>query len=109
MVVRTLTMNKIKKGDNVQILAGKDRSKQAVVERVSAKEGKVFLPSLNLSKRHVRKYRDIEGGIIDIAKPINISNVALVCPSCKKVTRVGVKIEGDVKMRICRKCQKEIK
>lgn len=102
-------MNKIKKGDNIQILAGKDRGKQAIVERVSVKENRVFLPNLNLSKRHVKKYRDVEGGIIEIPKPINISNIALVCPECKKITRVGVKIEKDIKMRICRKCQKEIK
>ncbi len=102
-------MNRIKKGDNIQILAGKDRGKQAIVERVLMKEGKAFLPNLNLSKRHVKKYRDIEGGIIEIPKPINISNIALVCPSCKKITRVGVKIEKDIKMRICKKCNKEIK
>lgn len=102
-------MQKLKKGDNVQILIGKDRGKQAIIERVSVKENKVFLPNLNLSKRHVKKYRDVEGGIIEIPKPINISNIALVCPECKKITRVGVKIEKDIKMRICKKCQKEIK
>lgn len=102
-------MQRIKKGDNVQILIGKDRGKQAIVERVSVKTNKVFLPNLNLSKRHVKKYRDVEGGIIEIPKPINISNIALVCPECKKITRVGVKIEKDVKARVCKKCQKEIK
>ena len=102
-------MQKIHKGDNVQILLGKDRGKQAVVEKMLSKTSQVFLPGLNVSKRHVKKTRDMEGGIIDLSKPMDISNVALVCPNCKKVTRVGFKIEGDAKIRMCKKCGKEIK
>lgn len=102
-------MQKIHKGDTVKILLGKDRGKEARVEKVLAKEDKVFLPGLNAVKRHVKKMRDMEGGIIDISKPMNISNVALVCPNCKKTTRVGIKIEGEDKLRVCKKCGKEIK
>lgn len=100
---------KIKKGDNVQILLGKDRGKTGTVERVLAKEGKVFISGSNLYKRHVKKQGQIEGGIIEVMKPMSISNIALVCPSCKKVTRVGFKQDGDLKLRVCRKCGKEIK
>lgn len=102
-------MQKVKKGDNVQILLGKDRGKQAIVDRVLVKSGKVSMAGINTFKRHVKKVRDMEGGIIEINKPINISNVALVCPSCKKPTRVGIKIEGEEKLRMCKKCGKEIK
>lgn len=100
---------KIKKGDKVKILLGKDRGKEGSVEYVMAKEKRVFVGGANIYKRHVRKTQGIEGGIINIPKSIDISNVALVCPSCKKATRVGYKIVGKSKLRICKKCKKEIK
>lgn len=100
---------KIKKGDKVKILLGKDRGKEGSVEYVMAKEKKVFVGGVNLYKRHVKKQGQIEGGIIDIPKPLDISNVALICPNCRKVTRIGFKKMGNEKIRICRKCGKEIK
>lgn len=100
---------KIKKGDKVRILLGKDRGKEGSVVYVLGKEKKVFVGGANLYKRHVRKMKDVEGGIIDIPKPMDISNIGLICPNCKKVTRVGYKIEGMTKIRICKKCKKEIK
>lgn len=99
----------IKKGDKVKILLGKDRGKEGKVEFVLAKKNKVFVEGANLYKRHVRKHGDIKGGIIDIPKPLDVSNVALICPDCNKMTRVGCKMEGDGKIRICKKCGKEIK
>lgn len=100
---------KIKKGDQVKVLLGKDRGKEGKVVFVLAKANKVFVEGANLYKRHVKKQGKIEGGIIDIPKPFNISNVALVCPNCKKITRVGYTTVGNEKVRICRKCEKEIK
>lgn len=100
---------KIKKGDQVKILLGKDRGKTGSVEYVKGKEGKVFVSGANLYKRHVRKMQGVEGGIIDLPKPMDLSNVGLICPSCKKVTRVGYEVTKAGKIRICRKCRKEIK
>lgn len=100
---------KIKKGDKVKVLLGKDRGKEEVVQYVLVKKGKVFVEGVNIYKRHIKKQGDREGGIIDLPKPMDISNVALICPNCKKLTRVGFKSSGDIKMRICRKCGKEIK
>lgn len=100
---------KIRKNDKVKILLGKDRGKEGKVAYVKGKEGKVFVEGANLYKRHVKKQGKLEGGIIDIPKPLDVSNVALVCPDCNKVTRIGFKIEGSEKIRICKKCQKEIK
>lgn len=100
---------KIKKGDKVKILLGKDRGKEGKVAFVLAKAGKVFVEGANLYKRHVKKQGQIEGGIIDIPKPFDVSNVALVCSNCKKATRVGYIMAGNEKVRICRKCEKEIK
>lgn len=100
---------KIKKGDKVRILLGKDRGKEGKVEAVLAKESKVFVGNVNLYKRHVKKMQNMEGGIIDIPKPLDISNVALICPNCNKPTRVSYQKNGDIKLRICKKCRKEIK
>lgn len=102
-------MLKIKKGDNVQIMVGKDKGKNGKVEKVLASEAKVFVTGINLSKRHVKKTGQNEGGIIEIMKPLAVAKVALICPSCKKSTRVGFRIEKDVKTRFCKKCRKDIK
>lgn len=102
-------MYKIKKGDNVQLLLGKDNGKTGSVERVFAKTGKVLVQGVNQYKRHVKSQQGMEGGVITIGKPVDLSNVALVCPSCKKPTRVGFKIESEGKIRICKKCGKDIK
>lgn len=105
---------KIKKGDKVQVLLGKDRGKEGNVALVLGKDKKVFVEGVNLYKRHVRKMNDVEGGVIDIPKPLNVSNVALVCPNCKKVTRVGYELKKDAKTgvisktRICRKCKQSL-
>lgn len=100
---------KIKKGDKVQIIKGKDRGKSGTVEFVRAKDRKVFVGGANLYKRHVRKQGTLEGGIIDIPKPLDVSNVSLICPNCNKLTRIGYKLMGKEKVRICKKCNKEIK
>ncbi len=100
---------KIKKGDKVKILLGKDRGKEGKVVFVRGKDRKVFVEGVNLYKRHVRKQGTSEGGIINIPKPLDVSNVALICPGCHKAGRVGFKIEGNEKVRICKKCQKEVK
>lgn len=103
-------MQKIKKGDLVKILIGKDSSKEGVVDLVMSKEGKVKVAGINIVKRAFsgRKMGIKEGGIIDVVKPINLSNVALVCPNCKRVTRVGFLDQGKGKVRVCKKCKKEI-
>ena len=100
---------KIKKGDKVKIIVGKDAGKEGVIEMVKAADKKVFVGGANLYKRHVKKSQGMEGGIIDLPKPITISNVVLICPNCKKPTRVGYKIEGGIKTRVCKKCGKNIK
>lgn len=99
---------KVKKGDKVQILLGKDRGKTGTVEYILGKEKRVFVGGVNLYKRHVRKQGTIEGGIIDIPKSLDISNIALICPNCNKATRIGFKHEGGNKVRICKKCNKGI-
>lgn len=89
----------IKKGDKVKVLLGKDRGKVSTVERVLPKKGKVLIAGVNIYKRHVgKKATGQEGTILELPKPINISNVALVCQSCNK----------PIRGRNCKKCGKEI-
>ena len=102
-------MKKIKKGDKVKILLGKDSGREGSVDKVLGKTNQVVVSGVNIYKRSVKKMGETQGGIIDLVKPVDISNVVLVCPNCNKPTRVGFKVEKDSKIRICKKCGKEIK
>lgn len=105
---------KLIKNDEVKVVAGKDKGKTGKVEKVFSKEAKVLVAEVNQYKRHVKGgYGGQKSEIMTITKPLPVSNVQLICPKCKKLTRVGYKIEsaknGAVsKVRICRKCGKEI-
>ncbi len=97
---------KIRKGDKVKIIYGKDKGKEGVVEKVYPKSGKLLIPGINLYKKHVKKSEQFpQGGVVEIPRPIDVSKVMLICPKCKKPTRVGYKLTGDKKFRICKKCK----
>ena len=100
---------KIRKGDTVIVTAGKDKGKQGKVEKVFASQENVVVTGVNQYKRHAKK-RDEKtpGGIIDIIKPLPVANVALVCPKCKKPTRIGFIVTKGEKHRICKKCDQMI-
>lgn len=102
-------MQKIKKGDKVRILKGKDSGKESSVERVLSKRGLVVVSGVNVYKRSIsgKKAGIKEGGVIDIVKPVRLSNVALVCGSCGKATRVGFVSRDGKTSRVCKKCGKE--
>jgi len=133
-----LTSMKIKKDDTVLIISGKYRGKKGKVLRTFPKEKKILVEGVNLVKKHQKPRRTEEKGqIIELPKPIDISNAKLICPKCTKPTRVGYKIisniknlprtepkvlvrgqkspkeslrlpTGQAKMRICKKCGEEI-
>ncbi len=97
---------KIHKGDNVQIMAGKDKGKRGKVLKADSKDGKILVQGLNMFKKHQRpKKQGDKGEIISVSRFLNVSNAMLVCVSCDKPTRVGYKIEGDSKSRYCKKCK----
>lgn len=100
---------KIKKNDIVKMLSGKDRGKTGKVLRVFLAEGKVTVENLNMVKKHKRPRREGEKGQrVEIPRKITASNVALVCPKCGKTTRVGYRLSGETKSRVCKKCKAEI-
>ena len=97
---------KIKKGDKVKVLTGKDRGKTGNVTRVLPAAGKVIVDGVNVAKKHQKATRaTMQGGIIDKDMPLPVANVALICGDCGKPTRVGYKIDLDgTKVRVCKKC-----
>lgn len=100
---------KIKKNDTVLIISGKDRGKSGKVIRVFPKINKIIVEGVNLVKKHRKPRRQGEKGqIIEISKPIDVSNVMLLCPKCGKASRVGYKVINKEKFRICKKCQQEV-
>ncbi len=102
-------MLKIKKGDNILVLKGKDRGKTGKVARVFLSERKIIVEGINLITKHIKpKTQGQKGEKIHIAAPIDISNVKLICPSCLKATRVGFEKNKQKKLRICKKCKKTI-
>ena len=96
---------KIRKGDRVRVIAGKDLGKEGTVIRAIPERDRVIVDGeINVAKRHQRATSaTAQGGIIDKEMPIHISNVAIVCGKCGP-TRIGYKIDGDSKQRVCRKC-----
>ncbi len=101
-------MLKIKLGDTVKITAGKDKGREGKVEKIYPEDSKVVVPGVNLYKKHVKGFGDVKGGIYEIPRALGFGKIALICPKCKKITRVGFKFAGKEKVRVCRKCGKEI-
>lgn len=101
-------MIKLRKGDNVIILSGKEKGKQGKVIKVLTKDQKVIIENINLKKKHQRpKTGGKKGEKIEVPRPISSSSVMLVCKNCGKPTRIGSKILPDKKIRICKKCNLE--
>lgn len=100
---------KIKKGDLVKVMVGKDKGKTGKVERVYRKQNKILIPGVNLYKKHIKKNEKLpQGGVVELPRPIDVSKVMLVCPHCQKPTRVGYQLSGKNKQRVCRKCDSKI-
>ena len=94
-------MEKIKKGDDVIVLTGKERGKRGVVRQVNPKKGTALVQDINISKRHFKPGRARQAGIVDVEQPIHLSNLALVDPKTSKPTRVRVhKLANGNKVRI---------
>jgi len=104
---------KIKKGDQVKVIAGKEAGKSGTVMRVDGESRRVVLERLNMVKKHTKPNpkKNPQGGVIEQEAPLDVSNVMLVCPSCGKPTRVGFRLlEGGGKVRKCRRtaCGRDI-
>ena len=95
---------KIKKGDQVKIIAGKDSGKTGRVLKIQKESGRAIIEGLNMVKKTVKpKAQGEKGNIIEIEAAIDLSNVQVLCKKCGP-TRIGIKVDGDSKVRICKKC-----
>lgn len=103
-------MYKIKKGDTVRAIKGRDKGKEGKVLSVLRSERRAIVEGLNLVKKHRRKtQQDQQGGVIAIEAPINLSNIMLVCKHCNRPVRAGISVLKDgTKSRICRRCKEAI-
>jgi large subunit ribosomal protein L24 len=100
---------RIKKGDTVQVMQGKEAGKRGKVMRVLADEERVVVERVNFIKRHVRpSQKTPQGGVIEREASMHISSVQLVCPGCGQPARVGVRMEGEDKIRYCKKCNVQV-
>jgi large subunit ribosomal protein L24 len=100
---------KVKKGDNILVIAGKDKGRTGKILRAFPKELKILVEGINLKKKHVRpKKQGEKGQVVSVPSPMDISNIKLICPKCGKATRVGYNVEKDSKVRICKKCKSAI-
>jgi large subunit ribosomal protein L24 len=108
---------KLRKGDTVEIISGKDRGKRGKVLEMLRDEGRVIVEGRNVAKKHSRPRpvagsrgaQMTPGGVIEIPAPVDVSNVMLVCPQCDQPTRTGVEVLADGrKVRKCKKCGSQI-
>ena len=95
----------VKKGDNVLVIAGKDAGKTGEILEVNREAGRVVVAGMNIQAHHRKpRSKDDKGGIIKSEGAIDVSNVQVVCPACKKATRVAHSEVDGKKARICKKC-----
>ncbi len=100
---------KLKKGDTVLIIAGKDKGRKGKIIKALPKKGKIVVEGINLVKKSIRPRRTGEKGqIVSVPAALDASNAKIICPKCGKAVRIGYKKEGDKKYRICKKCMSEI-
>ena len=100
-----LKKSKIRKNDTVEVIAGKDKGKRGTVVRVLLKKDAVIVSGVNIVKKAMKKRsQQDQGGIAEVEAPLNISNVGIVCKKCGRPVKIGYKMDGDKKVRVCRKC-----
>ena len=100
---------KIKTNDKVKIITGKDAGKEGKVIQVFSDSNKIVVEGANLMKKHMRpRQKGEKGQIIELSAPLNASNVMVICEKCGKPTRLGYKLDGDIKKRFCKKCNEFI-
>ena len=100
---------KIKKGDTVLIISGKDRKKTGKVLNVFPKEQRIIIEGVGMRKKHIKPKKSGEKGqVVQVPSPVSASNVKLICPKCGKPARVGYKIIANRKYRMCKKCKIEL-
>jgi large subunit ribosomal protein L24 len=105
-------MAKIKKGDTVMVITGEHKGVRGAVQSIDGKSMRVVVAGANIIKKHQKPVQAGRGktkaGIIEFEAPISLSNVMLVCPKCNEPTRIGSRVDGESKVRVCKSCGLDI-
>ena len=108
-LIKKNIVKKFKKGDQVKVVAGKDKGKVGKIEKILSKENMVVIAGINQYKRHLKaRSQNQPSEIITITKPLPLPNIAVVCPKCHLQTRIGFKKEKGETVRFCKKCKAEL-
>lgn len=100
---------KLKINDTIKVISGKDKGKTGVITKIFRDTNRVLVDGLNTYKKHIKPQGEQQqGGLVTLSRPLPVSNVMLVCPHCKKPTRVTYQAKGSDKVRVCKLCQKPI-
>ena len=100
---------KLKKGDTIKIISGNDKGKQGKVLAVFPSEERIVVEGVNIKKKHIRpRKQDQKGELVRIPAPFPLSRALLICPKCGQPTRVGFRVEGKKKVRVCKRCGAEM-
>ena len=98
----------IRKSDTILVISGKDRGKSGKVIRAMPKDSRVVVEGVNVVMRHRRQQGRQKGQRVSLPMAIDRSNVMLLCPHCSKPTRLGIRVSGDTKQRMCKRCNEAI-
>jgi large subunit ribosomal protein L24 len=102
-------MRKIRSGDTVLVVSGRNKGQQGKVRRNLIAENRVVIEGVNIVKKHIKRGRARQAGIVEVEAPLHVSNVMLICPKCQQPTRVGVRKDADdSNERYCKKCEETI-
>lgn len=99
----------VKKNDKILVIKGKDKGKTGTIEKVLPQKKMIVVTAINIFKKSQKTSRkNPHGGIIDINMPLAVGNIMLICPRCNKATKIGYKLAGKNKLRICKKCHESV-
>ncbi len=102
-------MRKIRTGDEVLVTTGRNKGQQGTVRKNLIDQDRVVIEGVNIVKKHIKRGRARQAGIVEVEAPLHVSNVMLVCPTCKEPTRVGVRRDDEgANERYCKKCDATI-
>jgi len=97
---------KVKKGDKITVITGKDKGREGIIEKIYFKNNTALVQGVNIYKKHIKKNEKMpQGGVVEVPRPLAVSKIMLLCPVCKKSTRVEYKVEKNKKRRMCKKCK----
>ena len=102
-------MNRIRRGDEVLVTSGRNKGQRGQVRVNLIERDRVVVEGVNIVKKHIKRGRARQAGIVEVEAPLHISNVVLICPNCKQPTRVGVRADAAGKNeRYCKKCERTV-